>query len=241
MAEIGLTTEGTIISLGKFTEALFASGLATMSSRDAAFGWEETLRGLDGQIADVMATQAELGGTVNATGTDFDKLTEAGKNANGVFQGIVQEGLAVANTFGGDLSKSAADVNAQLQDTYDAGVLAAQGLGLGEEAAIALTREVMGIPDGVSIETWMSEEALRMSGNLGAAIEDIPKHVAIQTSMDEAAFTTAGMTKASAEDVPDQVTIDSWMADEAFVEAIRTRAAAEGIPPEVAIDRKSVV
>lgn len=235
MEEIGLNAEGTIISLGKFTEALFASGLATMSSRDAAFGWEESLRGLDGQIADVMATQAALGGTVNATGTDFDKLTEAGKNANGVFQGIVQEGLSVAQTFGGDLSKSAADVNQQLNDTYDAGVVAAKGLGLGEEAAIALTREVMGIPDGVSIETWMSEEALRMSGNLGAAIDEIPKHIEIQTSMDEAAFNMAGATKASAEDVPDQVTIDSWMADAAFVEAIRTRAAAEGVPPDVAI------
>ena len=236
MEELGLSTDGTITSLDKFTAALFASGLATMSSRDAAFGWQDTLRGLDKQIADVNATSAELGGALNLTGTDFDKLTQAGKNANEVFQGVLQAGLGVATTFAGDVSKSAADVNQQLHDTYDAGVVAAKGLGLGEEAAIALTREVLGIPTGVSIETWMDDQALAMSGNTTKAIEDIPTSVHVNTSMDKAAFETAGMTKKAAEDIPNQETIDSWMSDAAFIEAIRTRAAAEGIPPEVAVD-----
>lgn len=236
MEEIGLNTEGTIVSLEKFTEALFAAGLATMSSREAAFGWEETLRGVDQQIADVVNSQGELGSAINVTGTDFDKMTESGKAANEVFQGIVQEGLQVANTFGGDLSKSAADVNQQLQSTYAAGVRSAEGLGLSEEAAIALTREVMGIPTGVDIETWMSEEALRMSGNTKGAVEAIPDSVRISTNMDEAAFRTAGMTKKAADDIPNKETIDSWMSDAAFIEAIKTRAAAEGIPEDVAVD-----
>ncbi|MFJ7748717.1 phage tail tape measure protein [Arthrobacter sp. NPDC097144] len=235
MEEIGLSTDGTITSLEKFADALFAAGLATMSSRDAAFGWEQTLRGLDGQVAEVVNSQAELGSAINATGTDFNLMTDSGASANAVFQDIIKEGLGVAQTFSGDLSKSAADINQQLHDTYDAGVAANMGLGLSEEAAIALTREALKIPRDVSIETWMDEEALRLSGNLGTAVEEIPQHIQIQTSMDEAAFNTAGATKASAEDVPDQVTIDSWMADEAFIEAIRTRAAAEGIPPDVAV------
>ena len=236
MEEIGLTTEGTIVALDKFTEALFASGLATMSSRDAAFGWEETLRGVDQQIADVVNSQGELGSAINLTGTDFDKMTQSGRDANEVFQGIVQEGLAVANTFGGDLSKSAADVNQQLQSTYAAGVRSAQGLGLSEAAAIALTREVMGIPPGVDIETWMSDEALRMSGNTKGAVEDIPTSVKVNTWMDDAAFKTAGITKKAADDIPNKETIDSWMSDAAFIEAVKTRAAAEGIPEDVAVD-----
>ncbi|WP_341394070.1 phage tail tape measure protein [Arthrobacter sp. G119Y2] len=235
MAEIGLNTDGTIASLDKFTEALFASGLATMSSRDASFAWEETLRGVNDAVAGVVNGQGELGSAVNATGTDFDKMTGSGKAANELFQGLIRDGMGVAQTFGSDLTKSAADVNLQLQGTYEAGVQSAMGLGLGEEAAIALTREVMQIPDGVSIETWMSEQALMMSGHTSESVADIPESVYIESSMSNAAFTVAGQTKASAEDVPDQVTIDSWMADEAFVEAIRTRAAAEGIPPDVAI------
>jgi TP901 family phage tail tape measure protein len=235
MAELGLNTDGTIVSLDKFTEALFASGLATMSSRDATFAWEETLRGVDEAVAGVLNGQGELGAAVNATGTDFDKLTGSGKAANEIFQSLIRDGMGVAQTFGSDLTKSAADVNLQLQGTYQAGVQSAMGLGLGEEAAIALTREVMQIPDGVSIETWMSEQALMMSGQISESVAEIPDSVYIESSMSDAAFTVAGQTKASAEDVPDQVTIDSWMADEAFVEAIRTRAAAEGIPPDVAI------
>lgn len=236
MAELGLSTEGVIQDLAKYTEALFASGLAVMGSREAAFAWEESMRTLGDEINTVMATSAELGGTVNATGTDFDRMTKAGQDANTVFQDLIKEGLSVAQTFGGDVTKSAADVNQQLQSTYEAGVTAAQGLGLSEEAAIALTREVMQIPDGVSIETWMSEQALLMAGQTGDTVRDIPESVLIQSSMDAAAYNMAGKTKQAADDVPEKETIDSWMSDAAFLEAIKTRAAAEGIPPDVAID-----
>lgn len=236
MAEMGLNVDGTIQSLEKYITTLTAAGLSTMSSRDAAFKWEETMRGLDDSIAEVVNGQGELGAAVNATGTDFDKLTDSGKAANEVFQGIVQEGLSVAQTFGGDLSKSAADVNYQLQETYAAGVRSAEGLGLSTDAAIALTREVMGIPPGVTIESWMSEEALRISGQTSDTVEAIPDSVYVESAMSTAAFEVAGKTKKAADDIPNKETIDSWMSDAAFIEAVRTRAAAEGIPPDVAVN-----
>lgn len=236
LAEIGLSAEGTIIDLQKFTDMLFDMGLATMSSRDAAFGWEETLRGMGAAAQGVIDSQAELGPLLNATGTDFNMMTDSGKAANEMMQGIISDGLAVAETFSGDVSKSAADVSQQLLSTYDAGVQSAIGLGLGKDEAIALTRELMGIPPGVSVETWMSDAAEMRADTTGEAIGEIPKSVQVNTSMDTAAFETAGMTKKAADDIPNQETIDSYMSDAAFVEAIRTRAAALGIPESEAID-----
>ncbi|WDF34542.1 phage tail tape measure protein [Arthrobacter agilis] len=236
LAELGISADGTIQDLQKFTDMLFDMGLATMSSRDAAFGWEESLRGMGEAVQGVVDSQGELGAILNATGTDFNTMSEAGKNANGVLQGIVSDGLKVAETFSGDLSKSAADVNQQLISTYDAGVQTAMGLGLGEEAAIALTRELMGIPPGVSVETWMSEAAEMRADTTGEAIGEIPDSVYVETAMSTAAFETAGMTKKAADDIPNQETIDSWMSDAAFQEALRTRAAALGIPEREAID-----
>lgn len=235
LAEIGLSAEGTIIDLQKFTDMLFSMGLATMSSREAAFTWEETLRGMGAAAQEVINSQATLGPLLNATGTDFNTMTDSGKAANEMLQGIITEGLNVASTFSGDLSKSAADVSAQLKSTYDAGVQSAMGLGLGEDAAIALTRELMGIPPGVSVETWMSDAAEMRADTTGEAIGEIPDSVHVQTSMDMAAFETAGMTKKAADDIPNQETIDSWMSDAAFIEAVRTRAAALGIPEHEAI------
>lgn len=236
MEELGLSTDGTITSLDKFVDALIGAGLATMSSREAAFGWQETLRGIDEQIAGVVNSQGELGSVLNATGTDFNMMTDAGKAANEVFQGVVTSGLGVATAFSKDLSKSAADVSQQLHSTYDAALDTARGFSVSEEAAVALTREVLQIPPGVDINTWMDDEAMRMSGNTKDSVEAIPDSVRVNTSMDDAAFKTAGMTKQAADDIPEQETIDSWMSDAAFIEAIRTRAAAEGIPPDVAVD-----
>ncbi|KQN99700.1 hypothetical protein ASF21_12900 [Arthrobacter sp. Leaf234] len=236
LAEIGLSAEGAIIDLQKFTDMLFSMGLATMSSRDAAFGWQETLRGMGQAVADVVNSQGELGSILNATGTDFNTMSEAGKNANGVLQGIVSDGLKVAETFSGDLSKSTADVNQQLIATYDAGVQSAMGLGLGKDQAIALTRELMGIPPGVAIETWMSEAAEMRADTTGEAIGEIPNSVYVESAMNTAAFETAGMTKKAADDIPNRETIDSWMSDAAFQEALRTRAASLGIPESEAID-----
>ena len=236
LAEIGLSAEGTIIDLQKFTDMLFSMGLATMSSREAAFGWESTLRGMGEAVQGVVNSQGELGPLLNATGTDFNMLTESGKNANEMLQGIVSDGLKVAETFSGDVTKSAADVNQQLTSTYDAGVQAAMGLGLGKDQAIALTRELMGIPPGVSVETWMSDAAEKRADTTGEAIGEIPESVYVETAMDTAAFETAGMTKQAAEDIPNQETIDSWMSDAAFQEALRTRAAALGIPEQEVID-----
>ncbi|WDF32254.1 phage tail tape measure protein [Arthrobacter agilis] len=236
LKELGLAADGTIVNIQAYTEALFASGLAVMSSRDASFQWEDSLRGMNDAILEVLNTQGELGAVLDGTATDFNTMTDSGLAANDVFQGLVEQGLSVASTFSGDTTKSIQDVQAQLLSTYDAGVQSAMGFGMSEEAAIALTREVLQIPEGVTIESWMSEEAKNMAAETTGAAKAVPANVRIESSMSEAAKLTADATKQSADDVPEQETIDSWMSDAAFIEAVRTRAAALGIPEKEAID-----
>lgn len=232
LEEIGVSAQGTVTDLAKFTDALIAAGLATMSSRDASFKWQETLRGMDEKVAGVKA----LGGVLNDTATDFNKQTDAGNKANEMWQGYIQDGLATASTYSKDTSKSLTDVSTQLVSTYNAGVKSAEGLGLSTEAAQALVRETMHIPPGVSIESWMSDEARRMAEETSGVITNMPKSVEIASWMSDAAKLTGDATKKSVDDIPTQARIDSWMGDNAFQEALRTKAAALEIPEKEVID-----
>lgn len=174
LEDVGVAADGSIGDIQKFAEVLFGTGLAVMSSRDATFKWKDTLRDMAPEIQAIIDSQVNLGAILNENATDFNTTTDAGKNANTMFQDIVRQGLDVAKTFSGDVTKSQQDVQAQLTSTYDAGVQSAIGLGLSEDAAVALTREVLHIPPGVNISTWMADEAKRMAEQTKAAIDNIP-------------------------------------------------------------------
>lgn len=172
LAEVGLAADGTVASLDKYLESLFAAGLAVMDTREASFEWQNTLRDMGGEIEALMGKQGELGAVLNETGTDFNKSTDAGLAANEMLQGFAREGLNVAQIMSNDVNVSQEQVQEQLRSTYDAIMTTAQGFGIGATEAEALTREVLQIPEGVSIETWMDEEAKRraeaLTGNLNS-------------------------------------------------------------------------
>lgn len=172
LEEVGLAADGTVVSLGKYLEALFAAGLAVMDTREATFAWENTLRDVGAEVETLMGQQGELGAVLNETGTDFNRSTDAGMEANKMLQDVAREGLNVASVMANDVNVSQEQVQGQLRSTYDALVTAAQGFGLSEDAAIALTREIMQVPDNVDIDTWLSEDAKRraeaLAGDLNA-------------------------------------------------------------------------
>lgn len=180
LAEIGISAAGSITGLSAFTEFLFASGLAVMSSRDAAFQWSDTLRDLDGDIKEVLKTQGKLGPALNKTKDDFNKTTDSGAAANKVFTDKLREGMQVASTFASDASKSQADVQKQMESTYKAGVKTAEGFGLSKKAAVALTRETLQIPAGVSIESWFSTAAKDEAEALTGAVQAVPTKAEVQ-------------------------------------------------------------
>ncbi|MFF2822613.1 phage tail tape measure protein [Arthrobacter koreensis] len=163
LEEVGLAADGTITSLDKYLEALFAAGLAHMSTQEATFGWAETLRGLDAEVMKVVNGQATMGAALNETGTKLNINTDAGKAASDMLIGVAREGLNVASVMANDVSVSQEEVQAQLSSTYDSLVTAHKGLGMLPPEAEAATRAMLRIPDNVTVESWMSDQAKAMA------------------------------------------------------------------------------
>ena len=162
LEDIGLKADGSVQNLDKFTAALVNAGLLTLSSRDATAKFEEGLDGLDKKIRDIMATEQAHGGVLNQNRTDLDLTSEAGRAANDVLNDMAQRGISAAEAMAKN-GESQEAVQGQLVKTYDAAVKTFEGFGLSEEAANALTREILHIPPGVDVKSWMSDEAKRMA------------------------------------------------------------------------------
>jgi hypothetical protein len=75
-------------------------------------------------------------------------------------------------------------VQDQLGKTYEAMKRTAEGFGLGTDEADALTRSILHIPPGVSIPTWMSDEAKRMAESTKAAADAIDGRVVTVTTVE---------------------------------------------------------
>jgi hypothetical protein len=66
-----------------------------------------------------------------------------------------------------------------LTATYDALIAGAGQFGITGKAAEDLARDVMGVPPGVDIKSWMSDAAKRMAEDTKNAIDNIPKNVTV--------------------------------------------------------------
>lgn len=167
-------------SLSEFIDLLFEAGLLTMSARDASAAYYETVGEVDDAIKQINEEMGGMSQALNENKTDFDLTTEAGRLANSTFQDIAKSGM--------DLTKAMAEngatqdeLQANLDQTYDDLVTAAQGMGLSEQAAEDLAREVLGIPDGVDIETWMDDEAERQAQATQRAIDRVDRSIHVVT------------------------------------------------------------
>ena len=174
--ETGVALDGVIEDLETFLDLLFATGLATMSARDAQAAYHETVSGVEDAVEQINNDLGGMSAALNDNKTDFDLTTEAGRTANSAFQEIAQSGM--------DLTKAMADNGATqdelqgaLSSTYDDLLEAARGFGLSEEAAEDLTREILGIPDDVDIDTWMDDAAERQAQETKRALDNIPRSV----------------------------------------------------------------
>jgi len=176
LAEIGVSLSGTIDNLATFTEFMVSAGLLTLSARDASVKFEESIDDMGQKIKDIMATEQQLGGVLNETRTDFDRSSEAGRAANIVYGDLATKGLnsAVAMAKAGEGQEL---IQGELSKTYTEMVKAGQGFGLTEDAAIALTREVLKVPAGVSIDSWMADKARMEAEKTKAAMDLIDGRV----------------------------------------------------------------
>ena len=172
LAEFGLTLDGVVADMEKFLDFLFATGLAVMSSRDAQVNYQEALRGIGDTIDELIEKNGGLSGVLNKNKTDFDLTSEAGAKANSAFQDLARSGMdrvkAMANE---GLGQEA--LQKKLSGTYQDLLKSADAFGLSEGAAEALTRKIMGIPDGVKIDSWMSSEAKRIAEQTKGVVDEL--------------------------------------------------------------------
>lgn len=177
LAEVGVNADGSIDDLAKFTEALLAAGLIQLSARDAARGWSQAL--LD------LGLQADgTGGQIGVLGTEFDNTTAQGIKNQEMFDGLAQAGIRNAEALAAN-GASNKDLQGNLTNTYNGLIAAAGQFGITGTQAEALARKVLGVPDGVSIQSWMSSEAKRMAEQTKAAVDAIPTSKTVSVTYQE--------------------------------------------------------
>lgn len=174
LAEVGLAADGTIQSLGKLLDAMFATGLASMSANEATGAFHETLRGLDEKIAEVNATQGAGNAVMNAAGTAFDTTTAAGYAAVGVFNEVAGKGQSMSKAMA-ENGATQGELQGALKSTYNSLVTTAIGFGASEAKAKDMAREALGIPDDVSVDTAIKNFADSMAklNGVGQAADNL--------------------------------------------------------------------
>lgn len=163
--ETGVTVGALIEDMDKFLEQLFALGIATMSSRDANAAYNDALRNVKPTLDEINAAGGAMGAVLNKNATDFDLTTEAGSKANAAFQDISRGGMAEVEA----MSKEGLgqdQLQAKLTTTYNDLITAAGQLGITGDAAKNLARDVLGVPDGIDIKTWIDDVASQKAGAL---------------------------------------------------------------------------
>src|SRR5690606_38527146 len=107
-------------------------------------------------------------------GRTLDITTEKGRNNQDALFGIADAGRAAAEAMA-ENGASQEDVQKHLQRTYDDLVDAGKQFGLSGDKAKDMARKVLGIPDDVSIKTWMSDAAEEQAKSTKGAVDKIPK------------------------------------------------------------------
>lgn len=200
LEEIGVAADGTVTDLVKFTDALINAGLLQLSARDAARGFEEAI--------DNMAE------SLKENGRTLDTNTEKGRANEAALDAIAGAGYRSAQAMAANGSSQEA-LAGNLDTTFNKLVEAARGFTDTDEEAQALARDIMKIPPGVDIKSWMSDEAKRMAEATTGAVNAVDGRVATVT------FITKEIIQRS---------IEEKNVDEAFLNDVRGRATGGRLP-----------
>jgi TP901 family phage tail tape measure protein len=158
LEEIGLSAQGTVTDLVKFTDALLNAGLLQLSARDAARNYQAALDGVTSSIA--------------TNGTTLDINTEQGRANQAALDAVASAGLNVvkSNAANGASQKT---LQGNLKTTYDNLITSAGQFGITGGKADELARKVLGIPPKANINSWMSDAAKRMAEQTKGALDAV--------------------------------------------------------------------
>jgi hypothetical protein len=145
-----LAADGTVLSLSKLLDVMFASGLIQLSANEAAIKWQESLENMDA--------------TFKKYGNNLDITTEGGKANKRALDGMAQAGIAnmqaMANNGAGQ-----EELQGKLRGTYDSLIATLGQFDITGTAADDMARSVLGIPTGVPIDTSIQGERQLAAGD----------------------------------------------------------------------------
>ncbi|WP_426302776.1 phage tail tape measure protein [Arthrobacter sp. R-11] len=162
LEDMGLRADGTKESLSKLLDAMFRTGLAAMSARDAEAAYQEALDGLDKKIGEVMGTQSAGNAVWDKAKGSFDLTSEAGRAANQVFGELQQKAINTTQAMA-DAGAEQPELQKKLSDTYTSLYDTAFAFSNSKEKADDLARAALGIPEGVPIKTAIDGYAETMA------------------------------------------------------------------------------
>lgn len=151
LEEVGLAADGSISSIDKFTQSLFAAGLIHLSASQASIAYQAAIDDLTASVA--------------TNGTTLDINTEQGRANRSAFDGLAQAAMNAATATAEEtLATQGADaalagLQGSLRTSYDDLVRAAGQFGITGDEADTMARKALGIPKEVPIDTWVNDNA----------------------------------------------------------------------------------
>lgn len=178
----GVSAQGLATDLQKVLDGMLASGLATLNTRDATTKFNKSTEEARTALADLAKSNVDVSNALNKTGTDFDLATDSGQKLNAKFQDVARSGLDLAKSVAGPGAEAQQKVQVEMEKTYNGMIKAADGMGITGDKAVALTREVLKIPPGVDIKTWIDQYAKTEAEKLKGALDMVDGRVITVTT-----------------------------------------------------------
>lgn len=214
------------------------AGVAT-AAEEAAAATEEMQEALDLAVESIEAMGSEartvqgaqdawlasidaITEAVEANGRTLDANTEKGRANREELRGLADSGTNAAARMA-EFGASQEEVQGQLSSTYEQLVAAGEAFGLSAGEAQTLAREMLEIPPGVSIESWMSSYAAEVAQYTAAQIEVIPESVQVIADMSSGALEKAFSTAAAIETIPGYKFVDVAVDDQGTPGQIQQR------------------
>lgn len=216
-------------------DAMFAAANLMISSNDSQIAYQETLAAFPDKMKQFASGAGVMSDALTKTGDDFDRTSERGREANKTFNDFAVKGQKQFIDMAKSGRYSQEELAKALQGTYDALKKAADGMTTTDAQADALARQVLNIPTGVDIKTWISSQAEEGADATTEAVNGVPKKVDVSTKMDKNVWSVATDTTKAVKGIPPTAKVQSWMSTDGMRVANATDSAVKNIKPKAEV------
>ncbi|KQQ98032.1 hypothetical protein ASF74_14970 [Arthrobacter sp. Leaf145] len=151
LEDVGLSADGSVVSVEKWTQSLFNAGLLSLSASNAAIGYQAAIDAV---------TES-----VKVNGTTLDINTEQGRANQTAFNGVASAAMAAMTATAEETLATQGSTAAQaglqsaLRTSYNDLVAAAGQFGIVGDEADTMARKALGVPKNVNIDAWVNDQA----------------------------------------------------------------------------------